>query len=59
MFQKGIFSWSNVSKTILKGTGYIFFFSKMAWKKIYRKNYKNHLRSNDYELCTAVARCIP
>jgi hypothetical protein len=23
------------------------------------KNFKNHLRSNNYEVCTAVARCFP
>jgi hypothetical protein len=27
-------------------------------KKICRKNYKNHLRRNDYEVCTAVACCF-
>jgi hypothetical protein len=24
-----------------------------------KKPYKNHLRSNNYEVCTAVARCFP
>jgi hypothetical protein len=24
-----------------------------------KKNYENHLRSNDYEVCTAVALCFP
>jgi hypothetical protein len=24
-----------------------------------RKSYKNHLRSNNYEVCTAVAHCFP
>jgi hypothetical protein len=41
-----------------KGIGSIFYFSKMARKKC-RKNDKNHLRSNDYEVCTVVARCFP
>jgi hypothetical protein len=31
----------------------------MAYKKNCRKNYKNHLRSNNYDVCTAVARCFP
>jgi hypothetical protein len=28
-------------------------------KRIRRKKYKNHLRSNDYEVCTAAAHCVP
>jgi hypothetical protein len=28
-------------------------------KKITEKNYKNHLKSNDYDICTAVAHCFP
>jgi hypothetical protein len=43
---------------IFKGIGYILFL-KNGLKKICRKNYKNHLRSNDYEVCTTVARCLP
>jgi hypothetical protein len=31
----------------------------MAWKKIAEKNYKNHIRSNNYEVFTAVARYFP
>jgi hypothetical protein len=31
----------------------------MAWKKNCRKNYKKHLRSNNYEVCRAIARCFP
>jgi hypothetical protein len=31
----------------------------MAWKKNCRKNYRNYLRSNNYEVCTAVAHCFP
>jgi hypothetical protein len=31
----------------------------MAWKKICRKNCKNHLRRNNYEVCAAVTRCFP
>jgi hypothetical protein len=30
----------------------------MAWKKFWRKNYKNNLRSNNYVVCTAVALCL-
>jgi hypothetical protein len=32
---------------------------KWLEKKNCRKNYKNHLRSINYELCTGVARCFP
>jgi hypothetical protein len=31
----------------------------MARKKFVEKTIKNHLRSNNYEVCTAVARRIP
>jgi hypothetical protein len=31
----------------------------MAWKKNCRKNYQNQLRSNNYEVFTAVALCFP
>jgi hypothetical protein len=34
-------------------------FLKNGLKKNCRKNYKNHLRSNNYEVCTAVALCFP
>jgi hypothetical protein len=34
------------------------YFSKMAWQTFAEKNYKNHLRSNNYEVCTAVAHCF-
>jgi hypothetical protein len=37
----------------------IFVLKENCLKKIYRKNYKNHLRSNNYEVCTAVALCFP
>jgi hypothetical protein len=45
---------------IFKDIGYILLL-KNGLKKICRKNYKNHLRSNNYELhvCTAVALCFP
>jgi hypothetical protein len=26
---------------------------------MFRKNHKNHLRSNNYEVCTVVAHCFP
>jgi hypothetical protein len=42
----------------LKGIGSILFL-KNGLKKNCRKNYKNHPRSNDYEVCTAVAHCFP
>jgi hypothetical protein len=41
-----------------KGMGSISFL-KNDLKKFCRKNYKNHLRSNNYEVCTAVALCFP
>jgi hypothetical protein len=44
--------------TLVKGIGYILFL-KNGLKKICRKNYKNHPRSNNYEVCTAIARCFP
>jgi hypothetical protein len=31
----------------------------MAWKQIADKNYENHLRNINYELCIAVALCFP
>jgi hypothetical protein len=46
------------SKGRLKGIGSILFL-KNGLKKNCRKKYKNHLRSNNYEVCTAVARCFP
>jgi hypothetical protein len=41
----------------LKGIGFILFL-KNGLKKNCRKNYKNNLKSNNYEVCTAVARCF-
>jgi hypothetical protein len=34
------------------------YFSKWL-EKYLLKNYKNHLRSNNYEVCIAVAHCFP
>jgi hypothetical protein len=51
-----LLDFSNNSK--IKGIGSILFL-KNGLKKICRKNYKNHLRSNNYEVCTAVAHCFP
>jgi hypothetical protein len=42
-----------------KGIGFILFIKNGLKKKIAEKNYKNRLRRNDYEVCTAVARCFP
>jgi hypothetical protein len=42
----------------LKGIGSILFL-KNDLRKCCRKNYKNHLRSNNFEVCTAVAHCFP
>jgi hypothetical protein len=41
-----------------KGIGSILFL-KNGLKKNCRKNYKNNLRSNNCEICTAVALCFP
>ena len=41
-----------------KGIGSILFL-KNGLKKFCTKNYKNHLRSNNYEVCTSVALCFP
>jgi hypothetical protein len=35
------------------------YFSKMVCKKNCIKKYKNHLRSNNHEICTPVAHCFP
>jgi hypothetical protein len=37
---------------------YVFPYLKNGMKKICRINYKYHLRSNSYEVCTAVALCF-
>jgi hypothetical protein len=37
----------------------IYLISQNGLKKVCRKNYKNHLRRNKNEVCTAVARCFP
>jgi hypothetical protein len=42
----------------IKGIGSILFLEN-GLKKNCRKTYKNHLRSNNYEACTAVAHCFP
>jgi hypothetical protein len=44
--------------SIIKGIGSILFL-KNGLGKICRKNYKNHLRSDNYEVYTAVALCFP
>jgi hypothetical protein len=44
---------------LFKGIASILFL-KTGLKQICRKkNYNNHLRSNNYEVCTAVACCFP
>jgi hypothetical protein len=42
----------------IKAIGYILFLKNGLKRILRKKNYKNHLRSNDYEVCTAVALCI-
>jgi hypothetical protein len=45
---------------VLKGIGSILFLKNGLKKTICRKkNYKNDLRSNNYEVCTELARCFP
>jgi hypothetical protein len=41
-----------------KGIGF-FLFLKNGLKKFAEKNYKTHLRSDNNEICTAVALCFP
>jgi hypothetical protein len=43
---------------VYKGIGSILFL-KNGLKKFCRKNYKNHIRRNNYEVFTTVARCFP
>jgi hypothetical protein len=43
---------------MFKGIGSILFL-KNGWKKICRKKQKPSQRSNNYEVCTAVAHCFP
>jgi hypothetical protein len=45
-------------KCDFKGIGSILFL-KNGLKKLCRKNHKNHLRGNNYEVCSAVACCFP
>jgi hypothetical protein len=45
-------------KTKFKGIGSILFL-KNGLNKFCRKNYKNHLRCKNYEVCTAVAVSFP
>jgi hypothetical protein len=42
----------------LKGIGFILFL-KNGLKKLQKKTIKNHLKSNNYEVCIAVAHCFP
>jgi hypothetical protein len=42
-----------------KGIGSIFFLKNGLKKHFQKKNYKNYLTSNNYEVCTAVALCFP
>jgi hypothetical protein len=43
---------------VVKCIGSILFL-KNGLRKVCRKNYKNHLRSNNYKVYRAVARCFP
>jgi hypothetical protein len=54
---KGIGSISFLKKKKIKKIKKIK--KKKAWKKIAEKNDWHHLRSNNYEVCTAVALCFP
>jgi hypothetical protein len=46
-----------IVKFNFKGIGSILFL-KNGLKIICRKSYKNHLKSNNYEVCAAVALCF-
>jgi hypothetical protein len=37
----------------------IYLISQKWLEKECGKKYKNHLKTNNYEVCTAVARCFP
>jgi hypothetical protein len=43
----------------IKGIGSILFLKNALKKNLQKKNIKNHFRSNNYEVCTVVARCFP
>jgi hypothetical protein len=45
-------------KKKIKGIGSILFL-KNGLKKYAEKNHQNNLRSNNYEVCTAVELCFP
>jgi hypothetical protein len=47
----------HILEIFFKGIGSILFLKNGL--KQSRKNYKNPLRSNDYEVCTTVALCFP
>jgi hypothetical protein len=50
--------WGSVSIIrLLERIGFILFL-KNGLKKFCKKNYKNNLRSNNYEACTAVANIL-
>ena len=58
VFNKFSVLWWNTAESLIKGIVSILFL-KNGFKKFCRKNYKNHLRRNNYEVCMAVARCFP
>jgi hypothetical protein len=49
-------SYENI--LLIKAIGSILFL-KNGLKNICRKSYKNHHRSNNHEVCTALALCFP
>jgi hypothetical protein len=51
-----MYSWLHFN--YFKGIGSIVFLKK--WFEIkFAENYTNHLKCNNYDVCTAVARCFP
>jgi hypothetical protein len=55
----GVWSYPDLIKTPqFKGIVSILFLKNFL-KNVCRKNYKNHLRKNNYEVCIAVAHCFP
>jgi hypothetical protein len=48
-----------VLRLLFKGIGSILYLKNGLNKDLQKKNYQNHLRSNNYEVCIAVALCFP
>jgi hypothetical protein len=51
--------FTHLCRANVKGMGSICFSQKWIEKKNCRKNYKYNFKSNNYEICTAAAGCVP